>query len=60
MRFASQPGFSYQIQKSSTLSGDWTEHGSPISGDGTTHVVPVGEPSPGEGDFYRLLIETAP
>ena len=60
MRFASQPGFSYQIQKSSTLSGDWINHGSSITGTGSGHVVTVGEPLPGEGDFYRLLIEPLP
>jgi len=60
MHFAAQPGFSYQIQKSSTLSGGWTDHGSAIVGDGSEQVVPVGNPLPGQGDFYRLLIEPLP
>lgn len=60
MRFASQPGFTYQIQQSAVLSGDWTHHGSSIAGDGSVHVIGVEEPLPGEGDFYRILIEPLP
>jgi hypothetical protein len=47
-----QPGFTYQIETSTSLSG-WTNFGSAFPGDGTAKTIPVstgGEPR----RFYRL------
>jgi hypothetical protein len=47
-----QPGFSYQVETSTTLSG-WTNFGTPFPGDGTAKSIPAS--SGGETPrFYRL------
>ena len=60
LTFLSEPGFTYQIQGTSTMeSNDWADLGSPVTpsaGTSTTHTVP--DPTAGTEDkrFYRVTL----